>query len=254
MKKKLKLALNESLDKALEPPRKAKRQNLDFLLAEYSDPVDNLDAQKEQIGRPKAKSLGVLTPKIETRTPKEAPVLDAKTPKENDLDAQKEQTSGKWTKYEKRRQTARLSLRPSAANLKEIKKFAIDRSLDLTEVTELAWRHLLDAQTSADLGVLTPLNNKELIMWKTKPHIINLYCSVTNKKWKMHDDKAATRFNETDPRVIELGILQTLGNAPKAKINSFAYFAPEIETWIEASLPDESIETVLKVLRNKKIV
>lgn len=210
-------------------------------------PVDTFFG--EIFGRPNAENLDALTPET-------APDLDALTPKNEDLDAQTRQRPGKWTKYDARRRTARLALRPDESILKEIKKFAVDAGMDLTAVTELAWRQLLDAQKdekAANLGVLTPLNNKQLIMYRTQPHIINLYLRYApRKKWRAHDDKAACKFNEADPRVVELGILQTLGNAPKAKINSFAYFVPEIETWLETALSDEALDNVLEVLRSRR--
>ncbi len=90
-------------------------------------------------------------------------------------------------------------------------------------------------------------------MWKTTPLLINLYCKFNPaKKWTVKDDLAAQKFNDADPRIVELGILQTLGNKNfHAKVNSFAYFVPEIEVWIETNLPSESVDAILEMNRRK---
>ena len=72
MNKKLKLELNESLDKALEPPKKKKQQNLDSLLEQYQDE----SATQRQITHITPSSSAIITTSSSpTGTPSNSPVL-----------------------------------------------------------------------------------------------------------------------------------------------------------------------------------
>jgi hypothetical protein len=68
---------------------------------------------------------------------------------------------------------------------------------------------------------------------------------LTGNRWKPADDRCAAQFNEADRRLIEIGILNTLLNAKGKKINSFAYFVPEIDECLTVNLGDETIEIML---------
>jgi hypothetical protein len=56
------------------------------------------------------------------------------------------------------------------------------------------------------------------------------------------DDRVACAYNETDPRLIELGIIQTQSNANFKRINSFAYYQTEIDEYIAQGLSSELLD------------
>jgi hypothetical protein len=94
-------------------------------------------------------------------------------------------------------------------------------------------------------------------LWKTKPVIINLYLAYNlifneKSKWSVRDDEVGASFNNVDIRLIELGIIQTQANKSfTGKINSFKYYAPEIENFIKLNSPPESIQVILQITRQR---
>jgi hypothetical protein len=139
--------------------------------------------------------------------------------------------------------------------IKEFKEFALRHGLTLTEFIALAGVHFMECagvRREENVGVNTP--HDELMMFMTHDDIIRLYQGVTGNKWKPADDRVARRYNETDRRLIEIGILSAAIRTKAKRINSFAYFKDEIDLSVEgakeAKLGDESIEDILRGRRN----
>lgn len=259
----------EILNFTVEPPND---ENLDAQkISERAPKIDELGrpnllqlgAQGEAFGRPNFEKLDAKTPKTPIRTPKENAELDAKTPKNKNLDAQNFQKTKNWVKYEEQRSTDRLSLRPNGELLRKFKVFCAEKNLNLTEFFELAGQHLisLDAQNEKDLGVLTPYDDLKIErLYKTSPFIINLfreYNKIFNSQtdWKPKDDAVGVKYNGVDLRIIELGIIRTQANIYEAeteketKISRFKYYSNEIDKLRAVALGDETLEQMLASYR-----
>lgn len=165
-----------------------------------------------------------------------------------------------WSTTDKRRSehgNEVESYRASKEFKRKIKVYCAEAGIDKQDFYQIVVDHYFDSVVNRIDGNavdLSTLNNKELIMmWKTKPSIINCYLRMTKKKkWKAHDDRAAFVFNDTDIRIIELGILQTIHNAESLnKIHSFKYCVPEIQEFIDNPLDDKTLDTVLQLNRPK---
>lgn len=86
-----------------------------------------------------------------------------------------------------------------------------------------------------------------MIIYKTSPAIINLYLQYNpENRWKPADDYEGQKYNNTDIRIIEIGIIQTQFNARFKKINSFKYYTTEIDIARETPLSTETIDIMLK--------
>lgn len=228
----------------------------------------NLDSQKQETGNPNPTNLDSLISVSDSRIAKEEIVLDSRIAKSNNLDipkAKKQTETGKWAKYDKNRVNRKgIFLRTNDELTKQFKQFCIKHDLEFAQGTELAWTKFmesLDSQTSQSLDSLIAHNNKQLkMMWKTKPLIINLYYAYnqffTSKvKWTAKDDLTGQKFNEVDPRVIELGILQTQANLftegnQKTTINGFLYYANEINRFAIYEENPEMLDAILKINRS----
>ncbi len=219
---------------------------------------ENLDDQTGKLGRPNENILDDKTTKKAIWTTKKIKNLDDKTTKKNNLDDQK----SVWTKYEENRSTDRIGLRPNKEILKQFKVFCAEKDLTLTEFFEISGLKFidLDDQKGNHLDDWTTINNKQLkTMWKTKPLIINLYYAYnqffTSKvKWSAKDDKHGVIYNETDLRIVELGIIQTQANLitegnSNTTINGFLYYTNEIKKFLMYEDNPEMLEAILKINR-----
>lgn len=186
---------------------------------------------------------------------KEDEIPDIQISKNKNLDIQKSNEPGKWQKYDEKRSNSGVLVRPNPELVRKFKKFCVDNNWTLTYATELAWNKFmetLDIQKNEGLDIGISLDDRRLrTLYKTKPRIIHLYSAYAeNPRWSANDDAKASALNEVDIRIIELGILQTLGNRKqKGKINSFGYFLPEIENFLEIEMPEEGIEAMLQINR-----
>jgi hypothetical protein len=222
-----------------------------------------LGVQVNDTGRPKDENLDVKTPKSAIGTPKLSSDLDAKTPKNKNLDAQKTTESRRWVKYEKQRSTDRLSLRPDVEILRKIKVYCAENDFTLTEFFEIAAIQLidLDAQKQKDLGVLTPLDDRRRdYLYKTKPTIINLfreYNKIFNPQtdWKPKDDAVGVKYNDIDLRVIELGIIQTQSNILEGESDTkperFKYYTREIDKLNSLGYSEQLLDAILTTNRKR---
>ena len=232
----------------------------------WASKENNLDAQTINIGRPNLHTLDAQqqnTPDLDAKTsknkiwtPKNNVNLDAKTPKENNLDVQILKIADAppaeldSRRYERARTTARVNLRPYADILQRIKVWCVEREIDLSRFFEQAgvfYIENLGVQTFENLDAWTPYDDRRLMMWSTRPSIISLYLAYNPKnKWKIHDDKVAAAFNETDLRLLELGFIQTQFNARFKRVNSFSYYIGGIEEWLESAPGEEMLNFLIK--------
>jgi hypothetical protein len=230
-----------------------------------TDEVQNengLDAQNKNLGRPKQEKLDAKTPKALFWTSKDSSDLDAKTPKNKNLDAQKTAKLKKWVKYEQQRSTDRLSLRPDVEILSKIRVYCAENNFTLTEFFEIAGLQMidLDAQKQKNLDAKTPLDDRRLKMfYKTDNRIINLfreYNKIFNAQtdWKPKDDAVGVKYNDIDLRVIEIGIIQTQSNIiegeSETKPERFKYYTREIDKFISIGYSDQLLDAIL--LTNRK--
>jgi hypothetical protein len=132
------------------------------------------------------------------------------------------------------------------------KVLAAKQGMELSQYVEFVLGNFMSPQNEK-AGINVPLDDQRLIIYRTKSTIINIYRTRTgNPKWTMKDDVAASAFNEVDIRLVELGILQTLGNRQGGgKINSFSYFVPEINLWVENQMPSDALDGILLIYRAK---
>jgi len=89
------------------------------------------------------------------------------------------------------------------------------------------------------------------MIWKTRDDIIILYEQYSGNKWKGRDDIIGQAYNETDGRIIEIGIIQTLMNHRQGAhrqehIHTFRYFTHEINKIIDAPFNRDLLDAYLK--------
>ncbi|MBC7947114.1 MAG: hypothetical protein H7Y42_04485 [Chitinophagaceae bacterium] len=234
-------------------------------------PVDkSLDIQTNIPGYPNADSLDILISKDESWISKKQKSLDIKISKEENLDIQKKAKKGDWLKYDTKRKSKGTFLRTNDEITKKFKQFCIEKGWDFSHGTEVAWNKLmtdLDIQTGGSLDSLIALDDRRLkMLYKTRPFIINLYLrynAIFNEisaasaktnwsaRWTPRDDEAARKYNETDPRIIELGIIQTQTNKGigQGRIQTFKYYVDEIENVLLSEIGTEMLDTILQYHR-----
>lgn len=221
----------------------------------------------ENLGHPNRKISDTKTPEQRSRVSENKPISDTKTPEKNISgvrDVSKNVRRDHDAAYEEKRKKNdsidRMNLRPHYEIGKRIRVFCAEQGMELTEFFQLAavaYIENLGHPSSKISDTKTPLDDRRLMIYKTRPAIINLYLqfnSIFNEKtkWKVRDDEAACQFNDLDIRLIELGIIQTQANKNYAgKINSFRYYVPEIENFTELEMPDEGIEMMLEINRKR---
>lgn len=139
-----------------------------------------------------------------------------------------------------------VSFRLDKEKAKQYKRFAEDADMELGVFYDLAAAHFIKCVGSHLLAnVGSERAHDDLMIWQTVDDVIIMYRNYTGNRWKPADDEAGKRFNGADRRLLEIGILNTLLNAKGKKINSFAYFIPEIEEAMTVKLSDETIEIML---------
>jgi len=141
--------------------------------------------------------------------------------------------------------------RITEATYNRIKHFCLDHDLEQQEFAELSAIHFMDAVDSHQMekpaSRLALDDRRLMIMYKTSPAIINLYLQYNpENRWKPADDYEGQKYNNTDIRIIEIGIIQTQFNARFKKINSFKYYTTEIDIARETPLSTETIDIMLK--------
>lgn len=161
-----------------------------------------------------------------------------------------------------------LTVRYAPGIYKDIKDFCTENNVNVQDFCEAAascYLNLLASQknqkpASQNDQVLASWQAKKLANWQahddlmistTHDDIIMLYKKFTKRKWTASDDRAARKFNDTDRRLIEIGMIQTIINARGKKINSFAYFIPEIQVLIDLHASNQQLDVYLLARRDR---
>jgi len=176
----------------------------------------------------------------------------------------------------------KLTIRLNLDMANKIKQFCLETNLDIQDFIELAAVHYIENVAVHKIAVdghknkMWPsyddmmINTTDddiiresakvdghistsdvMIPWSTDDDIIMLYQNYTGNRWKPADDRVGKELHETDRRIIEIGILQTLLNAKGRKIHSFAYFMPEIQVLMEVNLQRETLDAFLQRRRQQ---
>ncbi len=137
-----------------------------------------------------------------------------------------------------------------------IKLFCVERRIDKQDFIERAAIHFIesvDIHKEGDVDILISHDDRrKMIVWKTRPPIINLYMGyLPDNRWKARDDREAERFNDADIRHVELGILHALLRTEQRKIHSFKYFVDEIEEMRAVPLDDSTLDLMLRRRREQ---
>src|ERR1700753_2591204 len=140
--------------------------------------------------------------------------------------------------------------RISADIVRQIKHFCIEQGMEQQEFAELSAIHFIEyvASHRTEKSAITLASDDRdlMILFKTHPSIINLYLRYNpENRWKPADDYEGVRYNDKDIRRAEMGIIQTQFNARFKKVNSFKYYATEIDEALSIPLADETIEIML---------
>ena len=219
--------------------------------------TDKLSVQSFNSGHSETENLDTIAPRKQIWTPRKKKILDTITPRNKNSGHSR---NSNWREYENKRVTVRVNIHLHKELDQRVRQYCVTSNprIDLREFYEQAAAHYLDflgTQTPQILGAIAPFDERRLMKYKTLPAIISLYWRFTANrlnKWTWKDDEIGAKFNDVDLRLIELGILQTLGNSAKPpKVNSFAYYQNEIEFWLELGFNDEQIERTLELNRNR---
>ncbi len=209
---------------------------------------------REESGHPQPKNVGTLVPTESEWVPTETKDVGTRAPTVKNV-ATHNNTKRDFSKVVRNENKGSIHLRPDKAILKQIRVFCAENGIGLSEFYDAAASHYLanvGTHTPPAVGTLVPYDDRRLVIYKTDEGIINLYQTQTKNRWKLSDDREAHVFNDKDIKLIELGMLQTFGNKKyTGKINSFKYFIPEIEIWLENPMEPAAIDTILNIMRHK---
>jgi predicted DNA binding CopG/RHH family protein len=185
---------------------------------------------------------------LATKTPHAASMLATKTPISKTVSAQA--ASHKKDRHAPGKQ--QLNVRIANDIFQQIKEFCAKNNIPIQDFIEIsASRYIENVASHKTENVARKLAHDDLMIRKTHDDIIMLYTNYTGNRWKPADDRSGERFNTTDRRHIELGLLQTLLNARGKRINSFSYFTPEIEIMMTLQMSPESLGVMLERRRQQ---
>lgn len=145
-----------------------------------------------------------------------------------------------------------LGIRQTADIVRQVKEFCAKHNLQLQDFYELAASHYISHvashQPANELAtmVASQLAHDDLMIFKTHDDIIMLFKQMTGRKWTASDDRTAAPFNGVDRRLIEIGMINTVIQARGRRINSFAYFIPEIQTMIDLHVDNQNLDAYLR--------
>jgi hypothetical protein len=149
----------------------------------------------------------------------------------------------------------RVVFRTTEKFLSEVKLYASKRGFTLTEFFELCAQDFIARRPLSAQRILPCAPFDDLMIdiegFKTASSIIKRYLSVNfffneRTKWRPADDRIAERYNTTDIRKIEVGLIITAINKkqsgdPTSKINSFRYYTEEINRECLVDLDEEAL-------------
>lgn len=207
-------------------------------------------------GRPQPSFADANPETVDAKTPAQLPIADAKTPMTSRRGRPARKNVDAHKKDRHRVDLVRQHFRLDPAIDEQFRLFRAKHNLELQEFYELAGVHYIehvDAHKQGNADALASHDDRDMmIMFKTNPLIINLYLQYNpENRWKPADDYQGQHYNNKDLRLIEIGIIQTQFNARFKKINSFKYYATEINIALETPLADETVEIMLKQGRKR---
>ena len=242
--------------------------SLDTQTNNFGHPTqNNPGTQKVSPGHPENKNLVTQAPRKKSQAPRKDNILGAQAPRNKDSGHSK---NTNWKQYEKKRTTVRVNLHITEEIDRKVRQYCMVNAKpkvelkDFYERAALYYLDVLDTQNITSLGAGAPLDDRRLkMLYKTTPFIINLYLrynSIFNEisaasaktnwsaRWTPRDDEAARKYNETDPRIIELGIIQTQTNKGigQGRIQTFKYYVDEIENVLTSEIGTEMLDTILQ--------
>jgi hypothetical protein len=187
-----------------------------------------------------------------------------------------------------KRERVMIGVRFTPDMINKIKQFCLEKSITMTDFIELVVNHfflvvnhqddvvvnhqddvvvnhrarvMINDDNIDDDIIKVVVNHQNVVnhhekditikMRKTRSDIVILYEQYSGNKWKLRDDRVGQQFNNVDGKIIELGIIQTLFNAKGRKINSFAYFVPEIEAIRDAPFNKDLLDAYVKRRREQ---
>lgn len=198
-------------------------------------------------GSPPSEKVEVHQPMVEVKQSTNKGVVEVKqsTTLQSGLPPLQQVEVRKKDRHSKDRVKYTARFEPTLFN--KIRHFCVDRRLDIREFFELAAVHFMEQVEVHQAKVVDGLTaHDDMMIWKSTDDIIMRYRAMTGNRWKPADDRAAARYNQTDIRLVEIGLLYTVLRTKAKKINSFAYFLPEIEEVLAVKLGEETIDALLK--------
>jgi hypothetical protein len=213
---------------------------------------ENVTPRKLESGDKQSELTGIIIPENNLRIPGNKPITGIIIPANDKASPRKSENKGKRGRPATGRTKADIHLRIDPEIWRNTRVLAAKQGMELSQYVEFILGNFVSPHEQL-AGINIPLDDRRLITYRTNVTIIDIYRTRTgNLKWTMKDDVAACVFNEVDIRLVELGILQTLGNRQGGgKINSFSYFVPEIKVWLENPMPPEALDGILQIYRTK---
>lgn len=158
-----------------------------------------------------------------------------------------------------------FSVRLPDAQAEEIRIFCDKYKLQIQDFFSLAAGQLMAYVASQDLisrpagetashtagSVASRQAHDDLKIFKTHEDIIMLYRQYVGRKWTAADDRVGVGLNNIDRRLIEIGMIHTIVNARGRRINSFAYFVPEIQVMIDLHMDNTQLDGYLRARRER---
>ncbi len=237
MNKKTKLKLSETLNKALEPPKKRDLSKLDELLDLYDVPDKPQLEIVPKIDHSTADDLVEYT--NHSTTPPKTRVDHSTTPPKIEQPLHQNKVVGyrKKDRHSKNKQRVQPSI--DKAILKQIRRFIEENEMELGEYFEMLALHHLEMVYSTKNKSTTPQIDK-MIIYRSSVTIINLYQTYLKKnRWTWNDDKEASRYSDSQIEIIEVAMIRTLIRA-KNQVRTFKYFVPEIEIELAQTLDEKT--------------
>jgi hypothetical protein len=156
-----------------------------------------------------------------------------------------------------------MTVRYAPEIYRDIKDFCEKNGVDVQNFCEMAACHYLDSiarQKSIEMAsqnaqqvasrqakkVASWQAHDDLMIFKVHDDIIMLFKQMTGRKWTASDDRVAAPFNNIDRRLVEIGMINTVIQARGRRINSFAYFVPEIQTMIDLHVDNQNLDAYLR--------
>jgi hypothetical protein len=250
------ITLPSTIENASRPQNKSVDGNtvseLPSTVVEFSRPQDNIAPSTQ-------KTVDVLpstrrdSPASETDKIAAVDVLPS-TSKIVDVHNKNLKPSAKGDRHN--RNLARFDNRIESGLKRKIDVFCAEHGFTQRELVEQSAVHFMEMWTAKISGIVdgkTAHDDRlKMILFKSTPHIINLYRAYNfENKWKLKDDELGQKYNSVDLSLIELGIIQTQFNASFKKINSFEYYKNEIDSYIEQGLAAATVQMLLQHYRIK---